>query len=484
MPRLPLAVLAGLSVLWLAPGFAHAATYRVGPGEAYATIQDTLSLLGPGDIVEVMGDHTYAGDLWFRSDQDGDPGNPVTIRGIAVNGHRPIIRGVGSAQWHTMIVLLNASHFVFEGFEIVGDGNSDHQGIVHKADDVTIRDVVLHGVGGQGLLGTDSESGSLTLERSEFYDNGYGLYDHQIYMATDETAYPGSVFRMQYCYVHDGAGGNNVKSRAERNEIYFNWIEGAVYHELDLIGPDGQDEALAREDSDVVGNVLIKHSEWRIARIGGDGTGNTAGRYRFAHNTMVLGPDSATAITMQQTVESVEMHGNVVVRLGASGGALIRATDQIGPDAILSGSHNFVASGFSDIPSTFTTTHQGASAMFVDETTFDLRPMAGAPIVDQGSATNTSASPVFPSPRTTIDFVPPARALGTHGPRVANGAIDLGAFEIGSGMAPGPGGFTPIDRSGGGCSCRVDGGDTSGSLASFVAGVVGLALLRPRRRRS
>ena len=68
---------------------------------------------------------------------------------------------------------------------------------------------------------------------------------------------------MQHCYVHDGNGGNNVKSRAERNEIYYNWIEGAVYHELELIGPDrraaaGWSEDLAREDSDVVGNVLRK----------------------------------------------------------------------------------------------------------------------------------------------------------------------------------------------------------------------------------
>ena len=71
-------------------------------------------------------------------------------------------------------------------------------------------------------------------------------------MATDETAYPGAVFRMQHCYVHDANGGNNVKSRAERNEIYYNWIEGAYYHELELIGPDGQAESLKREDSDVV----------------------------------------------------------------------------------------------------------------------------------------------------------------------------------------------------------------------------------------
>ncbi|MCZ7679294.1 MAG: hypothetical protein M5U28_11265 [Sandaracinaceae bacterium] len=72
----------------------------------------------------------------------------------------------------------------------------------------------------------------MLLERVEVHHCGGGDRDHQIYMATDEVAYPGSVFRMQHCWVHDANSGNNVKSRAERNEIYSNWIEGAYYHEL------------------------------------------------------------------------------------------------------------------------------------------------------------------------------------------------------------------------------------------------------------
>src|SRR6185436_5833994 len=91
-------------------------------------------------------------------------------------------------------------------------------------------------------------------------------------MATDEVAHPGAVFRLQHSYVHDsdfnnaGNGGNLIKSRAERNEIYYNWLENAFYHELELIGPDpngaqaGWTEALKREDSDVVGNVIVHRS--------------------------------------------------------------------------------------------------------------------------------------------------------------------------------------------------------------------------------
>ncbi len=108
---------------------------------------------------------------------------------------------------------------------------------LHKADDVTLRDFAVHDRTNHGLLGHDEEACSLTLEYSEFYKNGEGDRHHQIYMATGEEMYPGSVFRMQYCFVYDGNGGNNVKSRAERNEIYYNWIEGAYYHNLELIGP-------------------------------------------------------------------------------------------------------------------------------------------------------------------------------------------------------------------------------------------------------
>ncbi|MBI5534777.1 MAG: hypothetical protein HY898_18775 [Deltaproteobacteria bacterium] len=456
---------------------ASAATYQVGPGQTYATIQETIALLAPGDVVEVQGDHTYPGDLWFRQDQSGAPGNPVTVRGIPVNGKLPIIQGVGTEQWHDMIVLLNASHFVFENFEIVGDANPDHGGLVHKADDVTVRNVIVHGVGGQGLLGTDSDSGSMTLEACEFYNNGNGMYNHQVYMATDETMYPGSIFRMQYCYIHDGAGGNNVKSRSERNEIYYNWIEGAFYHELDLIGPDGQDANLAREDSDVVGNVLIKHSEWRIARIGGDGTGNTSGRYRFVNNTMVLGDASNVAIGLQQTVETVEMHNNVVVRVGGGGAQLWNISEQEGPDPVFFGSHNWIQDGITSIPASFTGTLNGADPGFINLAGFDVRLAAGAPLIDQGASATSIATPAFVNPLALPTQVPPSRALGSHGPRPADSAIDIGAFEYGTGSVggSGPGGSGGASGAGGGGPAGSGGTSAAGGSggAGASAGAAG-----------
>ena len=464
---LPLACL-----LLLLPGVALAKTYEVGPGKEYATVQDVLPMIAPGDVVEVQGDHTYPGDLMFREEHGGTKEAPVTVRGIRVNGKRPIIEGVGSEQWHNFIVQFSANNFVFEGFEIVGDYNPDHWGLIHKADNVTLRDLLVHGVNAQGLYGTDFGSGSLTLESSEFWGNGEGLYKHQIYMSTDQEMYPGSVFRMQFCYLHDAAGGNNVSTRSERNEFYYNWIEGAEYHEINLIGPDSDTPDLAREDSDIVGNVLVKRpdSEWRIARIGGAADhDSTAGRYRFVNNTMVLGANSETAIGMQYEVQTLEMHNNVIVRLGASGGTLWNHYDQKGAAPLLFGSHNYFQEGMQSVPASFTDTIFGTDPGFVDIEGFDFRLAEGSPLLEKGTTTTSTASPDFPSPLVMPLFVPPSRELGTDGVRIEDASPDLGAFELGSGTVPGDGG-TNSGGSGSGAGNPNGGSGASGASGGGGAG--------------
>src|SRR5262249_42847010 len=150
---------------------------------------------------EVDGDATYSGNVVL--DAPGAAGNRITVRGIAVNGKLPLLSGGANT------IEIRADHYVLEGFEVTG-GSS--RCVYHHADDVLMRRLVVHDCPAQGLLGADQDSGSLTLEYSEFYGSGSGDRNHQIYMATDEVAHPGSVFRMQHCYVHDSVGGNNVKS--------------------------------------------------------------------------------------------------------------------------------------------------------------------------------------------------------------------------------------------------------------------------------
>ena len=412
-------------------GAARATTYEVGPSKPFSTLQAVAPLLNPGDLVLVDGNATYPGGIVL--DRAGSAASKITIRGVRIAGQRPLLSGgVNTNEFR-------ASHYVFETFEVAG---GSFRGIYHHADDIAIRDCLVRDCPAHGILGADMDSGSLLLEYTEVRGCGNGTSQHQIYMATDDTRYPQAVFRMQHCWVHDATGGNNVKSRAGRNEIYSNWIEGAQFHELELIGADGQPEDLVREDSDVVGNVLRKISTQGtfVARIGGDGTGTSNGRYRFVGNTILLAPNTTAAVfRLFTTVQSFEAHDNVVYKVGGGGAKLTDTSGLTIPvsSVAMAGSHNWVPTGSTNVPAAWTGTMTGATPGFTDVAALDLRPLPGSPLVDAG-VYPTASPPGFPfvKPLGAPIFHPPFHAIGLPGSakaRPVNGALDVGAFEL-----PGP----------------------------------------------
>ena len=162
-----------LAVL-VAPSVAAAATYEVGPGRTYRDLQAVARLLRPGDRVEVDGGATYPGGLIFR--EPGTAAAKITIVGRRVHGLRPVIAG------GVTTVEMRGDHYVLEGFEITG-GSS--RCLYHHADDITVRDSVVHDCPGHGVLGADADAGSLTLSYVEVYRAGRGDSAHPIYVATD-----------------------------------------------------------------------------------------------------------------------------------------------------------------------------------------------------------------------------------------------------------------------------------------------------------
>ncbi len=445
---------------------AAATTYQVGPSKPNKDLQSVQGKLKAGDVVEIDGDATYPGGVYIRAAQSGSASQKITIRGIKVNGKRPVISGGGSGVLDGLGMVLNGNHYVLESLEVTG---ADDTCIVHKGDDITIRDFVVHDCPGQGLMGHDDEAGSLTLEHSEFYKCGNGTYQHQIYMTTGQQMYPGAVFRMQHCYVHDGNGGNNVKTRSQRNEIYYNWIENAHYHNLEMIGPDKSPATPAREDSDVVGNVIVGGGpeKWHLIRVGGDkDDADTSGRYRFVNNTFVIGKDGADSVVrLMLRVDTVEMHNNAFIRAG-SGTAPLFASNEVDwvNGATLAGSNNWVQDGLTGTPQGWTGTLTGGDAGVMDLAKLDLRLKDASPLVDKGAANPASvAGRDFPSPLGAPTAVPPARQLSAApNPRAAAGALDIGAFEVGSGGPAGPGG--PSGGNGGnGGSSGNNGGSSGGA---------------------
>lgn len=412
---------------------ACALTYQVGPSRTYKKLQDVQALLAPGDLVEVDGNATYPGDIILT--RPGTVVNKITIRGLRVNGLRPILSGGTNT-----IEFRLSDHYVFEGFDVTG---GSFRGIYHHADDITIRDTVVHDCPAHGILGADTDSGSLTLEYVEIYHCGNGTGQHPLYMATDEFAHPGSVFRMQYCYLHDQNGGNNIKSRAERNEIYYNWVSGGFYGEIELIGPDPHGNKkvntdTAREDSDVVGNVFqhIATQGTRMARVGSDGTGETNGRYRFVNNTFILRQgQTSPAVETFEGIESLEMHNNVFFRVGGApiDKMVLETRTRWVAGRVSTGSNNWIPTGSALVPTAWTGTITGTDPGFTNISTYDVRPIASSPLVNAGD--NAPASPPghpFISPLFPPAFLPPlhtALAVGTASSRPVYGSIDIGAYE-------------------------------------------------------
>jgi len=415
---------------------ADAATYTVGPSGQYGTLTALFAAedLGPGDIVEVAGGGApYAGGVIVPAADGGAAGNPVVLRGVGPA--RPVLQGgVNTIEFRL------SDHMVMEGFEITG---GSFRCVYHHAHDITLRDVVIHDCLAHGVLGADEDSGSLTIEYSEIYNAGSGTTQHPVYMATDQLTHPGAVFRLQYSYLHGGNGGNLIKSRAERNEIYYNWLEGGLYHELELIGPDPQgsdvEEFFKREDSDVVGNVIVHTSPLgAFVRFGGDGTGQSNGRYRFVNNT-VVGMDMGlagelTVFRLFQGIESVDAHNNVFWREGAGGLRVVRDIEAFwtGPQRV-SGTNNWIDNGSTFVPADFTGTLQGTDPGFIDAAGMDFRPSAGSPLLDSANPDPQPLPGYFIA--TTVDvpaFHPPLRAKPAPFAAVARplaGTLDRGAFE-------------------------------------------------------
>ena len=427
----------------------QAATYTVGGGGQYPDLNSLFAAvdLGPGDVVEVAGGAIYAGNVIVPEEDGGALGNPVILRGVGAT--RPHLRG----GFNTIEFQLS-NHMVMERFEISGlAADNTFRCVYHHAHDIVLRDVVIHDCPRHGVLGADQDSGSLTIEYSEIYNAGSGGGNHLVYMATDEVAYPGAVFRLQYSYLHDsdytdggGIGGNLIKSRAERNEIYYNWLEGAYYHELELIGPDpngaqnGWSEDLAREDSDVVGNVIFHSSVdfSSVMRFGGDATGQSYGRYRFVNNTVIHTntPDNTTPSVFRlfDGITAVEMHNNVFHRVGPAALRVFRrdVSGDALADPIVGGSNNWLDTGSTSVPANWTGTVLGSDPGLVNIAGFDLRPAVGSPLLELANSAPSAGSdyaivqPLFPPQRH------PTRALlavGTAPLRPVAGALDIGAFE-------------------------------------------------------
>jgi hypothetical protein len=165
----------------------------------------------------------------------------ITIRGITVNGKRPVIQnpstGASNNTLNQGIVYVDQSeNITIENLEIrdsSGAGGIGKAGIyLNGAKNLTLRDVKISGFKtheANGIFGTDNNTGTLRLERVELDSNGGGGGpEHNAYINASSTD-PNFTVLMTGSWTHGAYYGHLFKSRAQVNIFEGNYFMGSKW---------------------------------------------------------------------------------------------------------------------------------------------------------------------------------------------------------------------------------------------------------------
>jgi hypothetical protein len=368
--------------------FAAANVIRVGPTRAFTTVRAANAAAQDGDVIEIdAGTYTDDVSVW-RQDN-------VTLRGVGGRAHMhgtlviPFSSGDDQRNGKGLWVLQGTGIRV-ENVEFSGARVSDENGagIRQEGRNVTICKSYFHD-NENGILG--GAYGTLTIEYSEFANNGHGDIGrtHNIYV--DE----GDKLVFRHNYSHHAHIGHTLKTRAAENHILYNRImdetDGDSSYIIDV--PNGG-------LTFVIGNLLQQGTQTDNSTIVNYGAeGLSSGRtheFYLINNTIVNDLGSGAFVDT------------------ASGTSVFRSVNNL-----------FVGGGtlYAGKSPQATTNLQTTSPMFVDIDAFDYRLTSGSPAINggsnPGSAGGVSLAPLY-------QYVHPTK----RAPRTSNGTIDIGAYEF------------------------------------------------------
>ena len=252
---------------------------QVGPGRALATLAEAVRAAGNGDTIEIdAGDYVGESAVLLQDD--------LTLRAV----------GAGRARFHAgdalaedkAILVIRGDRVRIEGLELTDARVPDRNGagIRHERGRLTVRDC-LFARNEMGLLTSNDEHAELVVEQSEFRGNRVAdtyrpgeRIGHQIYVGTIGR------FTLRESYVHDGAYGHLVKSRARESVIVDNRITddgGRASYELEF--PNG---GIALVLGNLIGQGPGTQND-EIVSYGAEGYRWSDNELYLAHNTFVDG---------------------------------------------------------------------------------------------------------------------------------------------------------------------------------------------------
>ena len=287
-------------------------TWHVGPSFLYREVKDVLPELVAGDTILLEAKATFA-----PFDARHIPGTrnlPITIKGdTKVAKNRPVI--AGGSEKYNWSVSLRGSHFWTLENMIIQDGGLCFRNESHG---ITLKDVLIRRCS-TGVLGTDLNSGSLTILNSEITESGGKelgrSWGHAIYAASDQHSFPDSLLTIKNSFIHNNKG-NNIKSRFQNTLVEGNWIEAGhnsqTKYLIELIGYDGKYDFYGQQNM-VRNNILFHQSPGLGSRVGGDGNSASRGDTVFEDNLFLIAPGfKRTIVRTFQGLHSLSLKYNTI----------------------------------------------------------------------------------------------------------------------------------------------------------------------------
>lgn len=470
LPQRSMVMTAIAALLAVSP--TQAATYEVGPGKPYASVNAVpLESLAAGDTVLIYWRSTPYREKWVITAQ-GAAGAPVVFRGVAgPGGALPIIDGENATTrsqtnyWSEArgVIKIGGSntppdvlptYIVIENLDIRGARppstftddvgnvqsypNNGAAVYIERGRNITVRNCIARECGnGLFVASSDDEAArDILIEGNYIHSNGNAgsIFEHNTYTAAIGIVYQFNRFGPLLA----SAGGNALKDRSAGLVVRYNWIEGGN-RQLDLV--DGEDSGLIRGDpaydeTFVYGNVLIEPAgagNRQITHYGGD-SGNEPqyrkGTLYFHHNTIVsTRSDRTTLFRLSTNDEACEARNNIFFTTHP--GTDLSLLDDTGELRL---SHNWVKPGWVQ-------SFGGTSGVLIDDGTWITGTAPGFVDVAGQDFTLVEASPCVDVAGVLAAAVTPAHVPAWEyvkhqagEPRTTSGpAADVGAFERSSG---------------------------------------------------